>query len=136
AEAGFFPGIVWYLGRWFPEGERARAMSWFMIGIPLAGVIGGPLGGILLAMNGRLGIPGWQWLFLVEGLPPIVLGFVALRYLTDAPEGAGWLTPEQREWLSGEMRRERAAGAGAERADVRRALLRGVTWWLALLYLF
>jgi ACS family tartrate transporter-like MFS transporter len=136
AEAGFFPGIVWYLGRWFPERERARAMSWFMIGIPLAGVIGGPVGGALLSLNGLLGLPGWRWLFLIEGLPPIVLGIVALRYLTDTPEQAGWLTTEQREWLTGEMNRERAAGAGAARASVKRALLSGVTWWLAVLYLF
>ncbi|MFI5244862.1 MAG: MFS transporter, partial [Gemmatimonadales bacterium] len=136
AEAGFFPGIIWYLARWFPERERARALAWFMIGIPLAGVIGGPVGGALLSLSGRLGLSGWQWLFLMEGLPAIVLGFVALRYLTDAPEDATWLTREEREWLAGEMHRERAAGAGAERADVKRALLSGATWWLAVLYLF
>ena len=136
AEAGFFPGIVWYLGRWFPERERARAMSWFMIGIPLAGAIGGPVGGALLSLNGRLGLAGWRWLFLLEGLPPIVLGLVALRYLTDTPERATWLTGDERAWLVGEMHRERAAGAGAERADVRRALLGGATWVLAVLYLF
>lgn len=136
AEAGFFPGIVWYLGRWFPERERARAMSWFMIGIPLAGVIGGPVGGALLSLNGSLGLSGWRWLFLIEGLPPVVLGFFALRWLTDAPEKATWLTREQRDWLVGEMNRERAAGASAERANVKRALLSGATWWIALLYLF
>jgi len=136
AEAGFFPGIIWYLGRWFPERERARALAWFMIGIPLAAVVGGPAGGALLSMSGRLGLSGWQWLFLMEGLPPIVLGVVALRFLTDAPEDAKWLTREEREWLAGEMRREREAGAGAVHADVKRALLSSATWWLALLYLF
>jgi ACS family tartrate transporter-like MFS transporter len=136
AEAGFFPGIVWYLGRWFPERERARAMSRFMIGIPLAGAIGGPIGGALLSLNGRLGLAGWQWLFLVEGLPPIVLGIFAFFYLTDSPEKARWLTTEQRDWLVGEMQRERAAGAGAKRADVKRAISSRVTWSLALLYLF
>jgi ACS family tartrate transporter-like MFS transporter len=136
AEAGFFPGIVWYLGRWFPERERARAMSWFMIGIPLAGVIGGPLGGALLTLNGSLGLSGWRWLFLVEGLPPVVLGLVALRWLTDTPEKATWLTSEQRDWLVSEMHRERAAGASAERANVKRALLGGATWWIAIIYLF
>ncbi len=135
AEAGFFPGIVWYLGRWFPEHERARAMSGFMIGIPLAGAIGGPVGGALLSLNGRLGLAGWQWLFLVEGLPPILLGLFAMRYLTDAPENAAWLTHEQREWLVGEMRRERAGGAAVERARVSRALRSGVTWWMGVLYL-
>ncbi len=136
AEAGFFPGIVWYLGRWFPERERARAMSWFMIGIPLAGAIGGPLGGALLSLDGLFGLAGWRWLFLVEGVPAIVLGLFALRYLTDAPEKARWLTAEQRDWITGEMTSERAAGAGAARADVRRALFSGVTWWIALIYLF
>src|ERR1019366_1088589 len=127
---------VWYLGRWFPERERARAMSWFMIGIPLAGVIGGPLGGALLSLNGRLGLTGWRWLFLGEGTPPILLGIFALTYLTDSPEKATWLTLEQRGWLVGEMHRERAAGASAERADGKRSLVSGVTWTLALLYLF
>jgi ACS family tartrate transporter-like MFS transporter len=136
AEAGFFPGIVWYLGRWFPERERARAMSRFMIGIPLAGAIGGPVGGALLSLNGRLGLAGWQWLFLVEGIPAIVLGVVALFYLTDSPDKAAWLSNDQRDWLVGEMQRERAAGAGAERDNVKRALASGVTWSLALLYLF
>jgi ACS family tartrate transporter-like MFS transporter len=136
AEAGFFPGIVWYLGRWFPERERARAMSWFMIGIPLAGAIGGPVGGALLSLNGRLGLAGWRWLFLLEGLPPIVLGLCSLRYLTDSPEKATWLEPAQREWLVGQMQRERAAGDGAQRADLRRSLLSGTTWLLAVLYLF
>jgi ACS family tartrate transporter-like MFS transporter len=136
AEAGFFPGIIWYLGRWFPERERARALSWFMIGIPLAGVVGGPVGGALLTLSGALGLAGWQWLFLLEGVPPVILGVIALRYLTDAPEDAHWLAPDEREWLGAEMHRERTDGAGAERADVKRALLSGVTWWLAVLYLF
>ncbi len=136
AEAGFFPGIVWYLGRWFPERERARAMSRFMIAIPLAGAIGGPVGGALLSLNGKFGLAGWRWLFLVEGAPAIILGVLALYYLTDSPEKADWLTAAQRDWLVGEMRRERAAGAGAERADTKRALTSGVTWLLALTYLF
>jgi MFS transporter, ACS family, tartrate transporter len=136
AEAGFFPGIIWYLGRWFPERERARAISWFMIGIPLSGVIGGPAGGALLSLNGRLGLPGWQWLFLMEGVPAIMLGLTAFFFLTDTPEDARWLTDAEREWLTSELNRERAAGASADRADVKRALLGGITWWLALLYLF
>jgi len=136
AEAGFFPGIVWYLGRWFPERERARAMSKFMIAIPLAGAVGGPVGGALLSLNGRLGLAGWRWLFIVEGLPAIVLGVVALFYLTDLPENADWLSTEQREWLVSEMNRERAAGAGAARADTGRAMRSGSTWLLSLIYLF
>jgi ACS family tartrate transporter-like MFS transporter len=136
AEAGFFPGIVWYLGRWFPERERAGAMSWFMIGIPLAGAIGGPVGGALLSLDGVFGLAGWRWLFLVEGVPAVLLGLGALRWLTDTPEKADWLTAPQRDWLTSEMNRERAAGASGERANVKRALVRGVTWWIALIYLF
>jgi ACS family tartrate transporter-like MFS transporter len=136
AEAGFFPGIVWYLARWFPEHERARAMSRFMIAIPLAGAIGGPIGGALLSLNGWLGLAGWRWLFMVEGLPSIVLGVVAFFYLTDSPDKAGWLTSEQRKWLTEEMQRERAAVTVADRSTVARALTNRTSWLLALIYLF
>ncbi|MGH7653480.1 MAG: MFS transporter [Gemmatimonadaceae bacterium] len=136
AEAGFFPGIVWYLGTWFPERERARAMSWFMIGIPLAAVIGGPVGGALLSLNGALGLTGWRWLFLVEGVPAVLLGIFALRYLTDRPRDAAWLAADERAWLEAELLRESAATGDAAGADVRRALLGGTTWLFAVIYLF
>lgn len=136
AEAGFFPGVIWYLGRWFPDRERARAISWFMIGIPLSAVIGGPLGGALLALGGHFGLRGWQWLFLVEGLPAIALGIVALRHLTDEPSDAEWLDREQRDWLATTLQGEREAAGAAVRPGVRTALLGRATWWLAVLYLF
>ena len=81
AEAGFFPGIIFYLSEWFPAEARARAVARFMTAIPVSGMIGGPISGALLGLNGRLGLTGWQWLFLLEGLPAVVLGFAVLRYL-------------------------------------------------------
>jgi MFS family permease len=85
AEAGFFPGIIYYLCDWFPQKQRARAVAWFMTAIPLATVIGGPLAGFLLELDGRLGLAGWQWLFLVEGLPAVILGVAVFFYLDDRP---------------------------------------------------
>src|SRR5271154_3270397 len=86
AEAGFFPGVVYYLSQWFPSAYRARAISAIVIGIPLSGVLGGPLGGALLGLRGVGHLSGWQWLFLIEGLPPVLLGIAVLLYLTERPE--------------------------------------------------
>src|SRR5260370_39834616 len=92
AEAGFLPGIIFYLLNWFPARERARAISLFMTATQSAGVIGGPLSGLLLSMNGLWNLSGWQWLFLAEGLPAVVLGLVVARYLPDRPAEAQWLS--------------------------------------------
>lgn len=107
AEAGFFPGVIYYLSLWFPSTYRARAISGIIIGIPLSQVLGAPLGGALLALTGIGHLSGWQWLFLVEGLPPVLLGFAALAYLTDRPEDARWLSKQQRDWLSSRIEQER-----------------------------
>jgi MFS family permease len=104
AEAGFLPGVIYYLGGWFPAAQRARAIALFMSAIPLSAVIGGPLAALLLSLHARLGLAGWQWLFLVEGLPAVVLGFVLLRVLPDRLEDARWLTPGEKEWLVGQLR--------------------------------
>jgi len=109
AEAGFLPGIIYYLGNWYPSTSRARAVSWFMLAIPLAPVIGGPIGGVILGLDGWHGLEGWQWLFLLEGLPAGVLGVVVLFYLTDEPEQATWLAQDEREWLATTIRGEQAA---------------------------
>ena len=106
AEAGFFPGVCYYLTEWFPPGERARAISRFYIALPLSSTVMGSLAGWLLGLDGRLGLRGWQWLFLVEGLPPLVLSAVFYLVLPDAPRDARWLTPAERAWL------EARAGAG------------------------
>jgi ACS family tartrate transporter-like MFS transporter len=99
AEAGFFPGVVFYLMHWFPGSMRARAISLFYVAAPLVGILNGLLAGPLLSLQGKLGLAGWQWLFLVEGLPPIALSLLYLAYLPDHPGEAKWLTTEQRSWL-------------------------------------
>jgi ACS family tartrate transporter-like MFS transporter len=109
AEAGFLPGVIYYLGHWYPSRDRARAVSWFMLAIPLSTVFGGPIAGMVLGWEGWHGLHGWQWVFLVEGVPAVVLGFVVLFYLVEGPEHASWLTPEQRTWLSERVRGEQAA---------------------------
>src|SRR6516225_3847761 len=106
AEAGFFPGVIYYLSRWFPTVSRARAHAAFMIAVPAAQIVGGPLGGALLGLEGVGRLTGWQWLFLIEGLPPVFLGVAVLRYLTDNPEDAHWLATEERSWLSQRLERE------------------------------
>lgn len=107
AEAGFFPGIILYISYWFPARERARAVAFFMMGAPISGVIGNPVSGAILQfMDGTGGLAGWQWLFLVEGIPAVILGVVTWFYLTDRPEQAGWLAPAEREWLAARLGRE------------------------------
>ena len=134
AEAGFFPGVVLYLGYWFPRAERARAVALFMTATAMSGVIGGPLSGALLELDGALGFRGWQWLFVVEGLPAVALGFVVLRFLTDRPEDARWLPDAERRELVARLAAERAEVAGRHGEDLRRALLHPRVWALALLY--
>ena len=107
AEAGFFPGIVLYLTYWIPARERARNGALFMMAAPVAILVGAPVSEALLQLHGWLGVEGWQWLFLLEGLPAVVLGVAALYVLTDRPEQARWLDPEGRAWLSARMAEER-----------------------------
>lgn len=130
AEAGFFPGIIYYLCDWFPQKQRARAVSWFMIAIPLATVIGGPLAGILLSMDGYLGLEGWQWLFIVEGLPAVFLGFVVFYYLDDKPEDARWLQAEEKAWLVREIRSEQRRAHEQHRVGILATLAHPVVWAL------
>ena len=133
AEAGFFPGIILYLTYWFPARERARAIAQFMTATALAGVIGGPLSGALLSMR-ALGLAGWQWMFLIEGLPAIVLGVVVSRYLTDRPEQASWLAEDERAWLSKAMHAEQTTRAREHKMSLREALLNPGVWRLSVLY--
>jgi D-galactonate transporter len=109
AEAGFYPGIILYLTYWFPAAERAKAVAYFMTATAITGVIGGPMSGLLMQAEGVLGLRGWQWLFLVEGIPAIVLGFVVLVYMTDRPHDAHWLTDDERAWLMDRLAAERSA---------------------------
>ena len=132
AEAGFLPGIIYYLGSWYPSADRARAVSWFMLGIPLSTVVGGPLAGAILGLNGWHGLTGWQWLFLLEGIPAVALGVVVLFYLTDSPEKATWLEPEERHWLAAKVRAESEAAERRHRVGLRAALLHPTVWQLGI----
>jgi ACS family tartrate transporter-like MFS transporter len=99
AEAGFFPGVIYYLVCWFPGSYRARMMALFTAGIPLSTVIGAPISSALLKMSGIAGLPGWQWMFLLEGLPAVAIGVLVFFLLPDRPRDAKFLSPEQKQWL-------------------------------------
>jgi ACS family tartrate transporter-like MFS transporter len=109
AEAGFFPGIILYLSYWFPANHRSAVTAMFMAAAPAAGLIGSPISGALMQMNGLLGLRGWQWLFLVEGVPALLLGVATFWILTDRPADADWLAPDEREWLVRAIEQEQAA---------------------------
>jgi MFS transporter, ACS family, tartrate transporter len=100
AEAGFFPGVAFYLAAWFPAQYRARILAGFLVAIPFSTVVGAPLSGLLLALDGSFGLPGWKWLLIVEGLPAVVLGVVVAYLLADRPETASWLDPEEKAVLT------------------------------------
>jgi MFS transporter, ACS family, tartrate transporter len=131
AEAGFFPGIVLYFTYWFPTRERARAMAQFSTASMAAGIVGAPLSGALLSLGGAAGLDGWQWLFLVEGVPAVVLGVVALFYLDDGPGRARWLPDDERQWLVDAIRAERSSPEGAPAQTIRAGLLTPGVWRFA-----
>lgn len=133
AEAGFFPGLVFYLTQWFPMRERARAIALFMTGTAIAGVIGGPISSALLQTDGWLGLRGWQWLFVAEGVPAVLLAPIVWRRLAGGPADAPWLSAEQRDWLVETLAAE-GAGDHAVRHDLRGAFASGRLWLLALVY--
>jgi MFS transporter, ACS family, tartrate transporter len=132
AEAGFFPGIILFLTWWFPERERTPALALFLTAVSAAYVFGGPVSGGLLELDSFLGLDGWQWLFLIEGLPAIALGFVTLRYLDERPEDAAWLEPEERAFLAGEVARERELREQLGGERLRDALGSGRVWLFGL----
>jgi ACS family tartrate transporter-like MFS transporter len=132
AEAGFFPGMILYMKRWFPARARARAVAWFMTANPLAGAIGSPLSGAIMGLHGS-GLAGWQWLFLMEGLPAIVLGAIVFMVLQERPEQAHWLKSSERAWLLEKLESERQAES-APQGGFWRVLLSGKIWLLSLVY--
>ena len=136
AEAGFFPGVIFYLTQWFPARERARTIAAFMTASLAAGIVGGPVSGALLSMNGVGGLAGWQWLFLLEGLPAIVLGVVVLFYTTERPEDARWLSDAERAALVEALRRDANEGPSSPTiiSGVSGALASGRIWLLAIVY--
>jgi ACS family tartrate transporter-like MFS transporter len=133
AEAGFFPGIVYYLTLWFPARERAHAVALFMTGTAIAGVIGGPLSSGLLLLDGLAGLRGWQWLFLVEGLPAALLAPLVWRRLGDTPATATWLSEGERQWLTSTLAAEQAGRPDAH-GSLRAAFASGTLWGLSGVY--
>ena len=123
AEAGFFPGIIFFLTLWFPSAYRARIVGLFMFAIPISTVIGAPLSGLVLKLDGAAGLHGWQWMFLIEALPALLMSTAVLAYLTDRPRTAAWLTPEESGWLQDRLDAERANRESRHRIGWRRAIV-------------
>jgi MFS family permease len=135
AEAGFAPGIVLYLTYWFTTDERARWVGVFLTGIPLSSVIGGPISGFVLDMlNGSMGLGGWQWLFIVEGVPSVLVGLWALRRLTDKPIEAAWLEPDERMALRARIAHERQSREAIRHYKLGDALINPRVLGLSLVY--
>jgi MFS transporter, ACS family, tartrate transporter len=134
AEAGFLPGILYYLSQWFPKAERARAVSWFMIGIPLSTVFGGPIAGMLLGLDGWHGLQGWQWLFVLEGLPAVLLGVITWIWLPDTPRHVRWLSEPEKERVLARIAAEHRATETRHAASgsLKFALLNPTVWMLCL----
>jgi ACS family tartrate transporter-like MFS transporter len=134
AEAGFFPGIILYLTYWFPAEYRARFLGAFAVAVPVSTVIGAPVSGLLLGLDGVMGLKGWQWLFVIEGIPSVLLGIVTWFYLTDRPEKAKWLNAEQKAWLASKLQAENAAKQAVRPLSLGQALSSGKVIALSLIY--
>lgn len=134
AEAGFFPGVLLYLTYWLPSAYRARMVALFMVAIPAANFIGSPLSGLLLSLDGWMGMRGWHWLFILEGIPAVLLGIACLFVLTDRPEQATWLSDEQRGWLTQRLAQESAKKTAIGHISLWKLLRHKDIWILALIY--
>ena len=134
AEAGFFPGIIFYLTLWFPAVYRARIVGYFMAAIPLSTVIGAPMSGVLLGLDGLMGLKGWQWLFVLEAAPALMLSVIVFFFLTDRPADATWLEPEERAWLVGRLEQERKQREMARHYSVVQALMNPKVLALGVVY--
>ena len=136
AEAGFFPGVVYYLTLWFPARSRSRAISRFYIAFPLASVVMGSLAGWLMGLDGLLGLAGWQWLFLLEGAPAALFSFVILRMLPDSVNEAPWLTIEEKSWLKKQLEIDGHQAHLGHSAGALRALLSLKVWMIGAFFFF
>ena len=134
AEAGFFPGVLLYLTYWYPARERARTVAMFALGGIVSGVIGSPISGMLLHMDGMGGLAGWQWLFLIEGIPAVLMGFVVLFLLPNSPAQAKWLTSNEKAWIQTRINAERNARP-VTRFRLTDVFTNGRVWIFCLLYL-
>jgi ACS family tartrate transporter-like MFS transporter len=133
AEAGFFPGMILYMKRWFPANARGRAVAWFMTANPIAGIVGSPVSGALLGISGK-GLSGWQWMFLMEGVPAIFLGATVYWVLSDSPKEASWLKGEERAWLLERLAREQQAEPALQKSSFWEVLVSPRIWMLSLVY--
>lgn len=134
AEAGFFPGIILYLSYWFPARHRAGVTAFFMAAAPISTALGSPLSAALLEMNGVMGLRGWQWMFILEALPAVILGFVVFFYMTDKPEKAKWLKEDERAWLIKTMNEEVASKGSGARHGIVSGLMNPRVLALSLIY--
>lgn len=134
AEAGFFPGVIFYLTLWFPNAYRARVVGYFMTALPLSSVIGGPMCGWLLGLGDPQGLAGWQWLFIIQAVPAVVLAFVLLVWLTDRPANATWLADDERSWLMTRLADEARAVDASAPGSVWRTLSNPIVIALGLVY--
>ncbi len=134
SEAGFFPGIILYLTYWFPSAQRAKAVAVFMTATSIAGVVGAELSRVLLRLEGRAHLHGWQWLFLCEGVPTIALGVSVLFVLRDHPDDAPWLNSDERSFLDGELERDREEGGATRNHNLLDAFRLPMVWVLALIF--
>ncbi|WP_313384595.1 MFS transporter [Pantoea sp.] len=134
AEAGFFPGVLLYLTYWIPAKYRARVIATFMVAIPAANFIGSPISGAILSLDGWLGMRGWHWLFILEGVPAVLLGVAAFFILSNRPDNANWLTSEQRNWLSSTLAAENAQRKAIGHISLWQLLRHKHIWVMALIY--
>jgi ACS family tartrate transporter-like MFS transporter len=134
AEAGFYPGVVYFLTRWFPSYYRSRMMAFVMLASVISLILGPIVSGQLLELDGMGGLAGWQWLFLIEGLPPIIMGIVIFFLLTDRPEEARWLDEEERAWLTERLQHEETMREAIRRYELLEALRNPRVWGLTLVY--
>jgi ACS family tartrate transporter-like MFS transporter len=136
AEAGFYPGVIYYLMLWFPARMRARAVSRFYVALPLSSVVMGSVAGWLLGLGGKFGLSGWQWLFLLEGLPAAAFSLVILKMLPDNPAKAAWLTAEEKAWLEGQLKTDGEKAHLGHSAGVMQALLEPKVWMIGAYFFF
>jgi len=132
AEGGFLPCAILYIGSWFPQGQRARAFSLFLVATTVSFIAGGPISGLLLSMPNHWGIESWRWMFICEGAPTVVIGIISFLYITDRPAEATWLGHEQRAWLEGTLHRELASQSAHGVSNLSEIFVDGRVWLLAM----
>ncbi|WP_018132999.1 MFS transporter [Effusibacillus pohliae] len=134
AEAGFFPGIILYITYWFRAKEQARAFALFMTALAVSNIVGAPVSTWIMDHIDWFGMPGWRWMFVLEGLPAVLMGVITYYYLTDRPDDADWLTQEEKNWLKAELQREQAAKLKVKRYTTLEVMKNGRVWHLSLIY--